>query len=168
MATINQHFHPVYLALGTNLGDRQQNLKQALQKLPPQITVLNTSRLYETAPAYVIDQPAFLNMALKGQTNLSPEELLIYLKHIEDEMGRQQTIRYGPRIIDLDILFFDDWVLNTPDLQIPHPRLAERGFVLYPLADIAANLVHPVYHKTVKELLDALPEDAGIMQVTNG
>jgi 2-amino-4-hydroxy-6-hydroxymethyldihydropteridine diphosphokinase len=159
--------YQVYLALGTNLGNQRQNLKQALQKLPPQVTVQATSRLYKTAPAYMVDQPAFLNLVVKGQTRLSPPDLLAHLKRIEDEMGRQQTVRYGPRLIDLDILFFDDWVLNTPDLQIPHPRLAERGFVLYPLADIAANLVHPIYQKTVGELIEALPEDTGIIKVTD-
>lgn len=159
--------YQVYLALGTNLGNQRQNLKQALQKLPPQVTVQATSRLYKTAPAYKVDQPAFLNLVVKGQTRLSPPDLLAHLKLIEDEMGRQQTVRYGPRLIDLDILFFDDWVLNTPDLQIPHPRLAERGFVLYPLADIAANLVHPIYQKTIGELIEALPEDTGIIKVTD-
>lgn len=160
-----QTTHPVYLALGTNLGQRQENLKQAIKRLAPNVTVLATSKLYETAPAYVIDQPAFLNMAVKGETTLSPRNLLAFLKRIEVEMGREQTARYGPRIIDLDIIFYDNWILNTPDLQIPHPRLAERGFVLYPLADIAADIVHPTLNQTVAELVDALPEEDGILRV---
>ena len=162
-----QTTHPVYLALGTNLGQRRENLKQAIKRLAPNVTVLATSKLYETAPAYVIDQPAFLNMAIKGETTLSPRNLLAFLKRIEVEMGREQTARYGPRIIDLDIIFYDNWVLDTPNLQIPHPRLAERGFVLYPLADIAANVVHPTLNQTVAELVDALPEEDGILRVTN-
>lgn len=160
-----QTTHPVYLALGTNLGQRQDNIRQAIKRLDPNVTMLATSKLYETAPAYVIDQPAFLNMAIKGETTLSPQNLLTFLKRIEVEMGREQTVRFGPRIIDLDIIFYDDWVLNTPDLQIPHPRLAERGFVLYPLADIAANVVHPTLNQTVAALVDALPEEDGILRV---
>ena len=161
----NQNVHPIYLALGTNLGQRQENLQQAIKRLAPDITVLATSKLYETAPAYVLDQPAFLNMALKGETTLSPQNLLTYLKRIENEMGREQTIRYGPRIIDLDIIFYDDWILDTPDLQIPHPRLAERGFVLYPLADIAAEMIHPVLRQTVGELVAALSAEDNILRV---
>ena len=161
----SRNVHSIYLALGTNLGQRQENLEQAIKRLAPGITVLETSKLYETAPAYVVDQPAFLNMVLKGKTTLSPQNLLTYLKRIEDEMGREQTIRYGPRIIDVDIIFYDDWIVFTPDLQIPHPRLAERGFVLYPLADIAADMVHPVFNQTIRELADALSAEDGILRV---
>jgi len=160
-----QTTHPIYLALGTNLGQRQENLKQAIVRLDPNVAVLATSKLYETAPAYVMEQPAFLNMAVKGETTLSPQKLLAFLKRIEAEMGREQTVRYGPRIIDLDIIFYDNWVLDTPNLQIPHPRLAERGFVLYPLTDVAADVVHPTLHHTVAELVDALPEEDGILRV---
>ncbi|MBN1219999.1 MAG: 2-amino-4-hydroxy-6-hydroxymethyldihydropteridine diphosphokinase [Anaerolineae bacterium] len=158
--------HLVYLALGANLGHRKNNLKQALQKLAPNVEILATSRLYETAPAYVFDQPAFLNMAVKGQTSLSPTDLLAYLKQIETEMGREKAVRFGPRLIDLDIIFYNDLILNTPDLQIPHPRMAERGFVLHPLADIAADFVHPVLKQTVAELVANLPADDGILTVT--
>lgn len=157
--------HCIYLALGTNLGKRQNNLAAALKALPPQVEVTAVSRLYETAPAYVLDQPAFLNMALEGRTALSPPALLAHLKGIERGLGRVRLQRYGPRIIDLDILFYDDLILEQPELTIPHPRLHERGFVLRPLADIAPALVHPVLGRTVQELLAALPGDDGVLQV---
>jgi 2-amino-4-hydroxy-6-hydroxymethyldihydropteridine diphosphokinase len=145
--------HLVYLALGTNLGDRQGNLTQALQLLTEKVNVTAISRLYETAPAYVTEQPAFLNLAVKGYTDLAPAELLVYLKELEARIGRKESVRYGPRKIDLDILFYDDWVIeNPPHLHIPHPRMIERGFVLHPLADIAPNFNHPILKQTVREL----------------
>jgi 2-amino-4-hydroxy-6-hydroxymethyldihydropteridine diphosphokinase len=159
--------HLLFLALGTNLGNREDNLREALQKLPPEVEVSAVSRLYETAPAYVLDQPTFLNMAVKGQTVLSPTELLAYLKQLETEIGRKKTIRYGPRKIDLDIIFYDDLILSTPDLVIPHPRLAERGFVLRPLADIAANFVHPILKQTVADLVADLPAEDGVLRVSD-
>ncbi len=157
--------HSVYLALGTNLGHRQDNLSRALQKFPPAVEISAVSRLYETAPAYVLDQPAFLNMAVKGQTALSPIDLLTHLKQIETGMGREKTVRYGPLSIDLDIIFYNDLILDTPDLQIPHPRMVERGFVLRPLADIAPDFVHPVLKRTVSELVTGLPPEDGILRV---
>ncbi len=155
----------VYLALGTNLGEREENLKQALQMLPPQVEITAVSRLYETAPAYVTDQPAFLNIAAEGRTDLDALELLDYLKQLENEIGREKTIRYGPRQIDLDIIFYGDLVLNAPHLHIPHPRMNERGFVLHPLADVAPNFVHPVLQQTVQELLADLPPEDGVLKV---
>jgi 2-amino-4-hydroxy-6-hydroxymethyldihydropteridine diphosphokinase len=160
--------HLIYLALGSNLGKRRKNLKTALQALPPQAQVSAISQVYETAPAYVLDQPTFLNMAAAGQTSLSPEELLAHLQQIERQMGRQRIQRHGPRLIDLDILFYDDLVLDTPTLTIPHPRLHERGFVLRPLADLAPELVHPVLNQSVQALLDALPGDDGVLRVVEG
>jgi 2-amino-4-hydroxy-6-hydroxymethyldihydropteridine diphosphokinase len=143
----------VYLALGSNLGDRRHNLEAAIAALPPAVRVLERSPLYETAPWGVTDQPDFLNMVLKGETRLAPAALLARLKRIETDLGRLPTIRYGPRLIDLDILFYDSLVLSTPELTIPHPRLHERAFVLVPLADLAANLVHPVLGKPIRDLL---------------
>ncbi|MDX1520093.1 MAG: 2-amino-4-hydroxy-6-hydroxymethyldihydropteridine diphosphokinase [Anaerolineae bacterium] len=157
--------HAVYIALGTNVGHRVANLRQALEQLPPQVEVLSVSRLYETEAAYVVDQAAFLNMAVKAQTELSPEALLIYLKQIEQALGRQKTKRYGPRSIDLDIIFYDDLVLETPTLQIPHPRMQERGFVLAPLSDIGPEVEHPKLGQTVAELFDQLPAEHGILKV---
>jgi 2-amino-4-hydroxy-6-hydroxymethyldihydropteridine diphosphokinase len=143
----------IYLALGTNLGDRLENLRVAMANLPPQVAVLKKSPVYETKPWGVTDQPAFLNMVLKGKTSLAPLELLKYLKDLETCLGRRPSIRYGPRKIDIDILFYDELILHTPELTIPHPGLHERAFVLFPLADVAAKLVHPANGKTVRQLL---------------
>jgi len=146
----------VYLALGTNLGDRLANLRAAIDALSPDVRVLAQSHIYQTPPWGYEDQPAFLNMAVKGETDLGPESLLYRLKQIEVELGREPTFRYGPRQIDLDILFYDDLILNQENLVIPHPRLQERAFVLVPLNDIAPELRHPVIGKTVREMLAGL------------
>jgi 2-amino-4-hydroxy-6-hydroxymethyldihydropteridine diphosphokinase len=159
--------HFVCLALGSNIGDREANLKQALRLLPPEVAVDKVSRLYETAPAYVLEQPSFLNIAVAGKTALSPENLLTYIKNIETEMGRTRAVRFGPRRIDLDIILYDNLTLDLPGLQIPHPRMAERAFVLRPLADVAPDLVHPVLGRTISELAADLPADDSIMAVSD-
>jgi 2-amino-4-hydroxy-6-hydroxymethyldihydropteridine diphosphokinase len=146
----------VFLALGSNLGDRPAALEATIAALPPAVKVLERSPVYETPPWGVTDQPAFLNMVLKGETRLSPQALLAHLKQLEIELGRLPSIRYGPRLIDIDILFYGGLVLNNPGLTIPHPHLHERAFVLVPLADLAAGFVHPVLGKPVSELLAAV------------
>lgn len=148
--------HTVYIALGTNLGDRLANLRAAVAAMPPEVTLLAESHVYETPPWGYEDQPPFLNMVVKAETTLEPEPLLKYLKQVEAELGREQNFRWGPRLIDLDILFYDDLFLDTPPLVIPHPRLHERAFVLVPLADVAPELVHPVLQKSIKDILSEL------------
>lgn len=144
--------HIVYLALGTNLGDRLANLKQAIASLSPQLDVKTKSQVYETPPWGYEDQPKFLNQVIKAKTYLEPESLLKHLKRLEAALGRKTSFPNGPRLIDLDILFYDDLIVNQPSLVIPHPRVHERGFVLLPLMDIAPDLVHPGNKKTVREM----------------
>ena len=155
-----------YLALGTNLGDRPHNLCRAILSLSPSVRVLAESALYETPPWGVTDQPAFLNMVIKAETDLPPAALLERLRKLERDMGRQPTVRYGPRLIDLDILFYDDKVIETPTLTIPHPRLHERSFVLVPLADLAPGLVHPLTGSTVREMLKQV-DSKGVIRMTD-
>lgn len=147
--------HIVYLALGSNLGDRLANLKQAINALTPQMEVKAKSQVYETPPWGYADQPKFLNQVVKAKTYLEPEPLLKHLKRLEVALGRKQTFQNGPRLIDIDILFYDDLVLNQPALILPHPRLHERAFVLLPLMDIDPDLVHPVNKKTVRDMAAA-------------
>jgi 2-amino-4-hydroxy-6-hydroxymethyldihydropteridine diphosphokinase len=143
----------IYLSLGSNLGDRLANFDAALAALPPAVKVLNRSFIYETEPWGVTDQPAFLNMVIQGETSLSPTDLLSRLKHLEKQLGRLPSIRYGPRLIDIDILLYNDLVLDTPGLTLPHPHLHERAFVLVPLADLAPNFIHPVLRRPIQTLL---------------
>ena len=145
--------HTVYLALGSNLGDRLSNLKQAIAALPPQMEVKTKSSIYETMPWGYEGQPKFLNQVIKAHTYLDPEPLLKHLKRLEVALGRKESFPNGPRLIDMDILFYDDLVLNSPSLVLPHPRLHERGFVLLPLMEISPDLVHPVNKKSVREMV---------------
>ena len=145
--------HIVYLALGSNLGNRLANLKQAVAALSPQMEMKAKSHVYETPPWGYKDQPKFLNQVIKVRTYLEPEQLFKHIKRLEVTLGRRASFQNGPRLIDIDILFYDDLVLNTPSLVIPHPRLHERGFVLLPLMDIDSGLVHPVNKKSVREMV---------------
>ena len=143
----------VYIGIGSNLGDREENCRQAIKLIEKNgIAVKKQSRMYETEPWGVKDQPKFINMAIEVEMDKKPEELLRILKEIEKEIGRTETTKWGPRIIDLDILFYDDLILKTDHLEIPHPLLHEREFVLKPLCEIAPYKKHPVTGKSVKEM----------------
>ncbi len=135
--------HTVYIALGTNLGRRAENLRRALAGMLPQIKLRRASPVYETPPWGYADQPAFFNQVIEAETRLSPQDVMALLKQVEADLGRQPTIKNGPRVMDLDILFYDDAVIETDSLHIPHPRMEGRAFVLVPLADLSPDLVHP-------------------------
>ena len=147
----------VYLSLGSNLGDRESHMREAIRRMQSLGNVKAVSSLYETQPVEFTDQPWFLNCALALETSASPAELMGQLLAIESTMGRQRIQKKGPRTIDLDILLFRDLVVNTPELTIPHPALEKRRFVLAPLAEIAPLAFHPVLIKTIQELLEELP-----------
>ncbi len=148
--------HTIYLALGTNLGNRPENLETAISSMPPGVLVQKRSSIYETPPWGFEDQPAFLNMVLQAETEFSPWKLLKYIKKLEGSMGRQRTFRNGPRLIDIDILFYDSLETEQSGLVIPHPRITERAFVLVPLAEIAPDLLHPILQVTMQELLSRI------------
>ena len=149
----------VFIGIGSNLGDRESHCGSAINLLIESgISVLKRSAMIETKPWGVTDQPVFLNMVIEIETGLKPHELLTLLKKTEHAVGRTETVRWGPRVIDLDILFYEDAVLKTHDLEIPHPRISEREFVLRPLAEIAPDIVHPVLKKSIRELLRAFPQ----------
>ncbi len=148
----------VYLGLGSNLGDRLEFLRQARAALAPEVSLLRCSHIYETAPWGYTDQPAFLNQVVEGQTELEPEALLAKLKSIESELGRVENFRYGPRCIDLDILFYGSQIYQSNSLSIPHPAIAERAFVLVPLNELAPDFVHPLLNQKISELMLKLPD----------
>jgi len=144
--------HVVYLALGSNMGNRAANLKEAIASLAPQMEVKARSAVYETDPWGFKEQEKFLNQVVRVETYLKPEQLIKHLKRLEVALGRKESFQNGPRLIDIDILFYDDLVLYSPALTIPHPHVHERAFVLVPLMDIASDLVHPVKKKSIREL----------------
>lgn len=148
--------HKIYLGLGSNMGDRQAHLDAAVAALAPAVRALRRSAIYETAPWGYTEQPAFLNQVLEAETDLDPAALLKLLKATEKKLGREDRFKNGPREIDIDILLIDDLVLNEDRLQVPHPGLHGRAFILTPLADLAPDLVIPGQKQTVKDLLAGL------------
>lgn len=160
--------HEVCLALGSNLGDRLTVMRAASKALAPYVTLTAWSGIYETHPVYVTDQPLFLNAVVRGTTTLDPMGLLYTVKDLELELGRRPTFHYGPRVIDIDIIFYDQLALHSTELSIPHTLMAERLFVLKPLADVAPEWVHPVLNKNVVELLNALPPGDTAIRLDEG
>ena len=156
-----------YLGLGSNLGNRQDNLDRALDILGQRLRVDKVSSVYDTEPVGNIDQPRFLNLVCQVYTRLNPIELLTLAKGIESKLGRASSKSNAPRPIDIDILFHGNQVIETPELVIPHPKLAERAFVLIPLAEITPDLTHPVSGKTIKELLQGVTEVQSVFKWEN-
>lgn len=148
----------IYIGLGSNLGNKKENIRQALSLLNEVkgITIVKVSSFYETEPVGYEDQDWFINAVAQTETSFSPQEILKIFKEIEQKIGREESTRWGPRKIDLDILFYDQLVYKSNDLIIPHPKLHERAFVLVPLAEINKELIHPVYNKSVSTLLSEL------------
>jgi len=153
----------VYLSLGSNLGDRAANLQAAIAALPAAgVEVQQVSSFYETEPVDFLDQPWFLNCALEAQTDLPPAALLTALRAIETQMGSKKLVAKGPRLIDLDILLYESEIIDTPNLQIPHPRMHSRRFVLQPLAEIAPDVRHPISNRTISDLLASSPDKSAV------
>lgn len=149
----------IYLGLGTNLGDRIANLRAALDGLAEELVITAVSPIYQTPPWGVIDQPDFLNLCLQAKTNLPPLELLAFVKALEVQLGREPAKRWGPRLIDIDIIFYANQLIETESLTVPHPHLAERAFVLRPLADIVPTFVHPHLGESVATLAARVGDD---------
>lgn len=143
----------VCIGIGTNLGNKAENIRKSVELLKEKCRIQKISSIYKTEPVGYKNQDWFLNCALLAKTGLKPNELLAFLRSIEKRLGRKEAIKNGPRIIDLDILFYDGLVVKSKNLTIPHPRLHERLFVLAPLNDICPNLVHQILHRTIKQLI---------------
>jgi 2-amino-4-hydroxy-6-hydroxymethyldihydropteridine diphosphokinase len=153
----------IYLSLGSNLGDRAANLERAIEALSENgVRILRRSSIYETEPVDFLAQPWFLNCVVEAETSLEPRELLEGLQAIERKLGSKKLVVRGPRIIDLDILFYETAVIREAGMEIPHPRLAERRFVLVPLAELAPEFPHPVLRKTAAELLSATQDRSAV------
>jgi 2-amino-4-hydroxy-6-hydroxymethyldihydropteridine diphosphokinase len=158
--------HTVYLSLGSNLGDRAAHIERALARLTDEnVRVVKRSSFYKTEPVEFLAQGWFLNIALEAETELMPRQLLRVICQIERELGRKRTVRSGPRTIDIDILLFGTSIVNAADLEIPHPRITERRFVLVPMSEIAPALRHPVLRLTMAELLAATKDRSQVRRI---
>jgi 2-amino-4-hydroxy-6-hydroxymethyldihydropteridine diphosphokinase len=156
----------VYLSLGSNVGDRARNLQGAIAALRKAgVDVTRISSMFETEPVDYLDQPWFLNCSVEAETELPAVALLKALRQIEADMGSKKLVSKGPRLIDLDILLYDDETIDTPELQVPHPRMHLRRFVLEPLAEIAPNVRHPVYGLSAAEMLANLPDKSSVRKL---
>ena len=147
----------MYLSMGSNQGDREANLRRGLEALRARLSLRSVSSIYETEPVGVVDQPPFLNLAAELDTTLEPHALLRVVKDIERQVGRKPTYRWGPRVLDIDILLFGDFVVQDAQLVIPHAEMVSRAFVLVPLSEIAGEAVHPGLGLTVRELAESVP-----------
>ena len=137
--------HTLFLSLGSNIGDKENNLNKALELLKEKLKIIKVSSIYKSEPVDLTDQDWFFNLVIKGESELSAEDLLKFIQSIENKLGRKREIRFGPRIIDIDILFYDKKQINTSDLIIPHPSAYRRAFVLYPLLEIEPNFSYPKF-----------------------
>ena len=156
----------VFISIGSNLGDRIENCITAVQEISSFANILALSSIYETEPVGKEDQPYFINCVIKIETELSPSRLLASLQSVEDKLGRRHEERWGPRVIDLDIIFYNDLVIETEELTIPHPRAHLRRFVLLPLSEIAPEKVHPVLKVTASNFLNELKDSKDVVKVS--
>jgi 2-amino-4-hydroxy-6-hydroxymethyldihydropteridine diphosphokinase len=156
----------VFLLLGSNLGDRLQVLAAAREAIGEQAgSIVTQSAIYETAPWGITDQPAFLNQVIEISTSLLPEDLLRIILNIEHDLGRVRYERWGARVIDIDILYFGQTVMDSARLTLPHPRIQDRRFVLAPLAEIAPRFLHPLLQKTSSKLLEECPDTSAVSKI---